>query len=198
MNFLDEKIELVVSESQLLINNIRQQRDWKEEFESTFENKLKAVEQLLKEKPGSQDLLEIQMDLTNELEQLRLEAGPAKAPPQVGERSKDPQIQHNSVKVATLDVQSDLQLESKLIDEINKPTGQPSSNLSNLTASLTIIQQNTLRIIRSDITALQKNLDSRRAEVEKSLEKLSLSINAVSKENAALKSRLDALEKNLA
>ena len=107
----------------------------------------------------------------------------------MGERSKDPHIQHNSDKVATLDVQSDLQLESKLIDEINNPTGQPSFNLSNLTASLTIIQQNTLRIIRSDITALQKNLDNRRAEVEKSLEKLSLSISTVSKENAALKSR---------
>ena len=83
-SFLDEKIELVVSESQLMINNIRQQKDWKENFETMFENKLKTVEQLLKEKPGSQDLLEIQVDLNNEMEQLRLEAGPAKAPPPGG------------------------------------------------------------------------------------------------------------------
>ena len=143
--FLDEKIELVVSESQLMISNIRQDINWRITYESLFADKLKVVEDMLKEKRNDPSLIEAHQELEQELEQLRREAGPASVSCQDGEQSEDAQgpvqrsadpdpasasykngeqgldrrVQHSEKgKTRPLDVQTDLELEEKLIQEI--------------------------------------------------------------------------------
>ena len=92
----DERIELIVSQSQLLIETIRQQVDWKLNFESAFNARLKAVEELLKKRPGSKVLLETKNDIIVELERLRSEVGPVRTPHLDGEHSKDLHVRHQS------------------------------------------------------------------------------------------------------